>query len=162
MSYQLAKLKVTYNAKLKDHLADTIKNLKTTLSWTNISLPEPARLPRRSWRVFYLTAPFVDKIRKKHYIFHDWRYSFTFDNIQDPRPIMSSILGSMSKDTSCVVAFAWHYPGQAATPDAQDLIQTGYNNYIKRNRMRREQATTGWRSQFRYGNFKQYVPDEYR
>lgn len=109
-----------------------------------------------------MKSPFGDKIRKKHYVFHDWRYAFTFDNVEDPRPVMSTVLGAMSKDTACTVDFAWHYPGDVPVLDASQKIEEGHSRYVAKNQLRQQQSTTGWRSMFRNWNIKQYVPDEYR
>jgi len=162
MSYRLARLKVVYNARLRGELDMTIDNLKSTLGWLPTPLPMPERLPRRSWRVWYLKSPFREKIRKKHYVFHDWRYAFTFSDVEDPRPIMSSVLGAMSKETACTVDFAWHYPGDNPSREVSDQIEAGRSNYLAKNRYRQQQATTGWRSMFKHWNLKQYIPDEYR
>ena len=112
--------------------------------------------------MWYLKSPFAEKIRKKHYVFHDWRYSFTFSDIEDPRPIMSTILGAMSKDTACTVDFAWHFPGDTSSPEIVQQIEQGRSAYLTRSQFRQQQSTTNWRSQFRHWNLKQYVPDEYR
>ena len=165
-NYQLASLKVVYCSKLRDHLQRTIDNLKGSLEWQAYTLPTPQRLPRRAWRVWYLTAPFRNKLRKKHYIFHDWRYSFTFDNVTDPRPIISTALGSMTSDTSCTLNFNWFHPGtqqlsQNKSSIAKQLIQAR-SKYEAKNKERILQESAGWRQMYRHGNLKQYLPDEAR
>merc|ERR1712039_666771 len=47
----------------------------------------------------------------RHYVFHDWRYQFTFRDVQDVQSTVSTVLGSMTPETSCVCHFSWHFPG---------------------------------------------------
>jgi hypothetical protein len=116
--YQLYRLSVTYTSKLRPELAQTIAKLRETLPWTSLPLPTVTRKPRRAWRITYLRSPFGQKIAIRHYIFHDWRYNCTFYFVKNPQEALSTILGSMTKETNCSVDFTWHYPGQEAKPIA--------------------------------------------
>merc|ERR1712122_247124 len=49
--------------------------------------------------------------QRSHYVFHDWQYQFTFNNVEDVKATMGTVLGSMTPETSCVCHFSWHYPG---------------------------------------------------
>merc|ERR1712118_52279 len=86
-------------------------NLRRSLEWSGERWPLPQRLPRRAARVSYLRGPFKGKISIRHYIFHDWRYQFTFRGVQDVRAAVSTVLGSMTPETSCVCHFSWHSVG---------------------------------------------------
>ncbi|CAE8725757.1 unnamed protein product [Polarella glacialis] len=112
--YNLATLRFVYTSKLKKELQFTIQNLRRTLEWSNESWPVPQRLPRRAWRVSYLKRPFKCKSTVRHYVFHDWRYQFTFRDVQDVQSTVSTVLGSMTPETSCVCNFNWHFPGAPA------------------------------------------------
>ena len=165
--YELTSLAVTYTARLRPHLVRTIANLKGAVDAASpgaVPLPVPQRLPRRAWRVWYLKSPFRDTIRKKHYVFQDWRYRFTFKSVADARPVMSSVLGAATKETSATVDFAWHFPGTGdfATKESEGLIRRGRENYLRKNAAWLQQSQGGWRQQYAHWNFKQYVPMEER
>ena len=96
--------------------------LPTAQSVTHSAQPEkhlftkllPKRLPRRAWRVTYLKSPFKHKCAVKNYVFHDWRYSFTFENLRDNQTmeqVLSSCLGSMKDDVNCIAEFNWYHAG---------------------------------------------------
>eukprot|EP00931_Biecheleriopsis_adriatica_P119513 TRINITY_DN9473_c0_g1_i2.p1 TRINITY_DN9473_c0_g1~~TRINITY_DN9473_c0_g1_i2.p1 ORF type:complete len:172 (+),score=19.87 TRINITY_DN9473_c0_g1_i2:129-644(+) len=112
--YSLATLRFTYTSKLRRELQFTIQNLRRTLEWSDGQWPAPQRLPRRAWRVSYLKRPFKCKTTVRHYVFHDWRYQFTFRDVQDVQSAVSTVLGSMTPETSCVCHFNWHFPGAPA------------------------------------------------
>eukprot|EP00746_Dinoflagellata_sp_MGD_P089212 gnl/MRDRNA2_/MRDRNA2_35231_c0_seq2.p1 gnl/MRDRNA2_/MRDRNA2_35231_c0~~gnl/MRDRNA2_/MRDRNA2_35231_c0_seq2.p1 ORF type:complete len:191 (+),score=23.91 gnl/MRDRNA2_/MRDRNA2_35231_c0_seq2:58-573(+) len=128
--YRLAVFRVVYTARLRNELTFTIQNLKRSLEWSNEPWPTPRRLPRRAASVTYLKSPFVHKTALRHYIFHDWRYAFTFRNVSDPRKTISTALGAMSPDTSCVCHFSWHSGGDPeytkfyTEDEAQELINS--------------------------------------
>mmetsp|Transcript_11039 Transcript_11039/g.20028 ORF Transcript_11039/g.20028 Transcript_11039/m.20028 type:complete len:175 (-) Transcript_11039:128-652(-) len=111
--YRLATLRFVYQSRLRKELQYSIQNLRRTLEWSNESQkwPLPQRLPRRAQKVSYLRAPFKGKITAKHYVFHDYRYHFTFRDVKDVQCTLSTVLGSMTSETSCVCHFYWHYPG---------------------------------------------------
>ncbi len=134
-----------------------------------LDLPAPKRLQRRAWRVWYNKAPHAIGWSKRHYVFHDWRYAFSFSNVKDVRRTINSLLGSMAKDTSCVVDFSWHSPGSAeyvamldrsmAEKDhAAELIETGYKSNLEKANSIRE-LTAGAQSvqKHRFMNYRQYV-----
>ena len=165
--YQLADLTVTYTAKLREQLVRTIGNLKSAIDAASaVETPQATRLPRRAWRVWYLKSPFRDSIRKKHYIFQDWRYQFRFSRVADVRPVISSVLGAATRDTSSTVDFAWHFPGTkefpATLPDTASLISQGRANYLRKNALWLQETQGGWRQQYAHWNYKQYVPREQR
>ncbi|CEM19029.1 unnamed protein product [Vitrella brassicaformis CCMP3155] len=112
--YQLTRLRVIYTAREKHQLNQTIDNLRRTIEWAkaehHIDWPTPRRQARRQWRVTYIKGPFHPK-SYRHWVFSDYRYSFTFFNVKDPRPVMSAVLGSMSSQTFCECQFAWHHQG---------------------------------------------------
>eukprot|EP00440_Ansanella_granifera_P001762 gb/GFBE01001900.1/.p1 GENE.gb/GFBE01001900.1/~~gb/GFBE01001900.1/.p1 ORF type:complete len:173 (+),score=29.80 gb/GFBE01001900.1/:1-519(+) len=112
--YSLATLRFTYTSKLRRELQFTIGNLRRTLEWSNEQWPVPQRLPRRAWRVSYLKRPFKCKTTVRHYVFHDWRYQFEFRDVQDVQSAVSTVLGSMTPETSCVCHFNWHFSGSPA------------------------------------------------
>eukprot|EP00405_Crypthecodinium_cohnii_P036378 CAMPEP_0206542478 /NCGR_PEP_ID=MMETSP0325_2-20121206/10185_1 /ASSEMBLY_ACC=CAM_ASM_000347 /TAXON_ID=2866 /ORGANISM="Crypthecodinium cohnii, Strain Seligo" /LENGTH=115 /DNA_ID=CAMNT_0054040521 /DNA_START=551 /DNA_END=898 /DNA_ORIENTATION=- len=58
-----------------------------------------------------MKGPFKGKIAQRHYVFHDWRYQFTFRDVKDVKSTVGTVLGSMSPETSCVCHFSWHFPG---------------------------------------------------
>mmetsp|Transcript_22577 Transcript_22577/g.42553 ORF Transcript_22577/g.42553 Transcript_22577/m.42553 type:complete len:182 (-) Transcript_22577:65-610(-) len=120
--YSLATLRFVYTSKLRRELQFSITNLRNTLEWSQEAWPLPHRLPRRSWRVHYIKRPFRCKIAMRHYVFSDYRYQFTFRDVQDVPSAVSTVLGSMTPETSCVCHFNWHYEG---APDYNRLIQTG-------------------------------------
>merc|ERR1719458_1856577 len=104
-------------------------NLRRTLEWSSEEeWPVPQRLPRRAWRVVYLKGPFKGKTSQRHYVFHDWRYQFTFRHVNDVQSAVSTVLGSMTPETSCVCHFSWHFPGAplyrrfATEEDARQLV----------------------------------------
>merc|ERR1740138_698936 len=109
--YRLAALRFVYTSKLRRELQFTIQNLRRTLEWSPEQWPLPQRLPRRAYRCTYLKGPFKGKTALRHYIFHDWRYQFTFRGVEDVQSAVSTVLGSMTPETSCVCHFAWHFPG---------------------------------------------------
>eukprot|EP00928_Gymnodinium_smaydae_P049230 TRINITY_DN33022_c0_g1_i1.p1 TRINITY_DN33022_c0_g1~~TRINITY_DN33022_c0_g1_i1.p1 ORF type:complete len:172 (+),score=30.98 TRINITY_DN33022_c0_g1_i1:137-652(+) len=109
--YGLSTLRFVYTSKLRKELQFTISNLRRTLEWTPESWPVPQRLPRRAYRVTYAKGPFRGKTALKHYVFHDWRYQFTFRGVRDVQSAVSSVLGSMTPETSCVCHFSWHFQG---------------------------------------------------
>lgn len=112
--YKLSSLKFIYTSKLRRELQFTVQNLRRTLEWSAESWPVPQRLPRRAYRITYLKGPFRGKTSQRHYIFHDWRYQFTFRDVNDVRAAVSTVLGSMTPETSCVCHFSWHFPGAPA------------------------------------------------
>ena len=116
--------------------------------------------------MWYLKSPFRDSIRKKHYIFQDWRYQFRFRRVADVRPVISSVLGAATRDTSSTVDFAWHFPGTqefpATLPDTVSLISQGRANYLRKNALWLQETQGGWRQQYAHWNYKQYVPREQR
>ncbi|CAD7961609.1 unnamed protein product [Amoebophrya sp. A120] len=69
----------------------------------------PRRLQRRAWRITYLRAPFRYKTSIRNYVFHDWRYEFSFYHVgkSEIRPVLSACLGSMPEDVNCKVEFVW-------------------------------------------------------
>mmetsp|Transcript_25538 Transcript_25538/g.67501 ORF Transcript_25538/g.67501 Transcript_25538/m.67501 type:complete len:176 (+) Transcript_25538:40-567(+) len=109
--YHLATLRFVYTAKLRRELQYTVGNLRRTMEWSDESWPLPQRLPRRAFRVTHLKSPFKNKIAQRHYVFHDWRYQFTFRDVKDVQSTVSTVLGSMTPETSCVCHFSWHFPG---------------------------------------------------
>mmetsp|Transcript_137143 Transcript_137143/g.292939 ORF Transcript_137143/g.292939 Transcript_137143/m.292939 type:complete len:174 (-) Transcript_137143:56-577(-) len=109
--YKLATLRFVYTSKLRRELQSAVGNLRRTLEWSPEQWPLPQRLPRRAYRCSYLKGPFKGKTALRHYIFHDWRYQFTFRGVQDVQSAVSTVLGSMTPDTSCVCHFSWHFPG---------------------------------------------------
>ncbi|CAJ1382479.1 unnamed protein product [Effrenium voratum] len=109
--YGLATLRFVYTSKLRKELQYTISNLRHTLQWSQEAWPIPQRLPRRAWRVTYLKRPFRVKTTVRHYVFHDFRYQFTFRDVKDVPAAVSTVLGSMTPETSCVCHFNWHYHG---------------------------------------------------
>jgi len=120
--YGLATLRFVYTSKLRKELQFSIANLRRTSEWSSEAWPLPQRLPRRAWRVSYLKRPFRSKITIRHYVFHDFRYQFTFRNVKDVSSTVSTVLGSMTPETSCVCHFNWHYQG---TPAYNTVLQTG-------------------------------------
>mmetsp|Transcript_35784 Transcript_35784/g.64927 ORF Transcript_35784/g.64927 Transcript_35784/m.64927 type:complete len:173 (+) Transcript_35784:63-581(+) len=112
--YRLATLRFTYTSKLRRELQYTIQNLRRSLEWSDEAWPVPQRLPRRAWRVSYLKRPFKCKTTVRHYVFHDWRYQFTFSDVEDVPSAVSTVLGSMTPETSCVCNFNWHFQGSPA------------------------------------------------
>eukprot|EP00933_Yihiella_yeosuensis_P001153 TRINITY_DN101887_c0_g1_i1.p1 TRINITY_DN101887_c0_g1~~TRINITY_DN101887_c0_g1_i1.p1 ORF type:complete len:201 (-),score=16.18 TRINITY_DN101887_c0_g1_i1:65-580(-) len=112
--YQLNTLRFVYTSKLRRELQYTIHNLRRTLEWSDEQWPVPTRLPRRAWRVSYLKRPFKCKTTVRHYVFHDWRYQFEFRNVKDVQSAVSTVLGSMTPETSCVCDFNWHFSGSPA------------------------------------------------
>mmetsp|Transcript_57700 Transcript_57700/g.134979 ORF Transcript_57700/g.134979 Transcript_57700/m.134979 type:complete len:175 (-) Transcript_57700:67-591(-) len=111
--YKLATLRFVYQSKLRKELQYSMQNLRQTLEWSNESRkwPLPQRLPRRAFRATYLRAPFKGKITAKQYVFHDYRYHFTFRDVENVQSTLSTVLGSMTSETSCVCHMYWHYPG---------------------------------------------------
>jgi hypothetical protein len=87
--YALANLRITYTSKLRHSLEATVMKLKRGLEWIPAAgsdvLPLPQRLQRRAWRVWYNKAPHAIGWSKRHYVFHDWRYAFTFKDVSDVR-----------------------------------------------------------------------------
>eukprot|EP00425_Heterocapsa_triquetra_P011837 CAMPEP_0195147518 /NCGR_PEP_ID=MMETSP0448-20130528/173557_1 /TAXON_ID=66468 /ORGANISM="Heterocapsa triquestra, Strain CCMP 448" /LENGTH=162 /DNA_ID=CAMNT_0040186105 /DNA_START=15 /DNA_END=503 /DNA_ORIENTATION=+ len=124
-------MRCVYTSKLRRELQYTVANLRRTLEWSNEEWPLPARLPRRAFRVIYLKAPFKNKIAQRHYVFHDWRYQFTFRNVTDVQSTVSTVLGSMTPDTSCVCHFSWHFPG---APIYGELLADGSDEAQQRER----------------------------
>mmetsp|Transcript_54123 Transcript_54123/g.127176 ORF Transcript_54123/g.127176 Transcript_54123/m.127176 type:complete len:185 (+) Transcript_54123:50-604(+) len=120
--YSLATLRFVYTSKLRRELQFSITNLRKTLEWSEETWPVPQRLPRRAWRVSYLKLPFRAKINIRHHVFHDYRYQFTFRNVQDVPAAVSTVLGSMTPETHCVCQFNWHYHG---APDYNRFLVTG-------------------------------------
>mmetsp|Transcript_98453 Transcript_98453/g.195266 ORF Transcript_98453/g.195266 Transcript_98453/m.195266 type:complete len:174 (+) Transcript_98453:70-591(+) len=109
--YRLATLKFVYTSKLRRELQWSVQNLRRTLEWSSDPWPLPQRLPRRAYRVSYIKAPFKGKEFWRHFVFHDYRYQFTFRHVEDVRSTLSTVLGSMTPETSCVCHFSWHFPG---------------------------------------------------
>ncbi|CAK9028544.1 unnamed protein product [Durusdinium trenchii] len=114
--YGLATLRFVYTSKLRRELQYTIANLRRSLEWSGSDKdwPLPQRLPRRAWRVSYLKRPFRAKISIRHYVFHDFRYQFTFRDVKDVPAAVSTVLGSMTPETSCICHFNWHFEGVPA------------------------------------------------
>ncbi|PHJ20157.1 hypothetical protein CSUI_006009 [Cystoisospora suis] len=131
-SYTLRSLKVIYTSRQRSSLQATIDNLKTSLThWSTpssscpsslfsssslsssscIPWPVPRRLARRQWRVTYLKSPFKFKYSLRHYVFVDYRYSFTFYDVKEVQKILGILLGSMTETVSCSCRFSWHFPG---------------------------------------------------
>ncbi|KAF4656301.1 hypothetical protein FOL47_009039 [Perkinsus chesapeaki] len=147
--YKLARLTVVYTATIREHLTNTITNLKLGLKAIDNGVdpvwPMPARQERRAWRVTYNKGPHHHgKYAVKHYVFHDWRYKFTFYNVADPRPVISTVLGSLSGDAAVTCDFAWYFPGteeylsetrktEEAQNDTKELLFQGYEHYLKAN-----------------------------
>merc|ERR1719160_2386142 len=111
VEYKLASLRFTFISKLRKELQFTVQNLRRSLEWSSESWPLPQRLPRRATRVSYLKGPFKGKISTRHYVFHDWQYQFTFRRVEDVQSAVSTVLGAMTPETSCVCHFSWHFPG---------------------------------------------------
>ena len=94
--YQLGKLRVIYTSKLRDDLTASIRKLERTIesatSEERGSLPKPMpfRLQRRAWRVWYNKAPHAIGWSKRHYVFHDWRYGFDYQDVDDPKYVSYS------------------------------------------------------------------------
>ncbi len=128
-------------SKIRNDLERTIKTLGKTLAWVPSNelhaLPAPRRLQRRAWRVWYNKAPHAIGWSKRHYVFHDWRYSFSFEDVNDKRygprifvhvefifvrRTISSILGSMTQDTSCVVDFSWFQTGRSKVSSSDQEV----------------------------------------
>ncbi|KAF4681549.1 hypothetical protein FOZ60_011960 [Perkinsus olseni] len=156
--YKLARLTVVYTATIREHLTSTINNLKLGLKAIDNGVdpvwPMPARQERRAWRVTYNKGPHHHgKFAVKHYVFHDWRYKFTFHNVADPRPVISTVLGSLSGDAAVTCDFAWYFPGteeylsetrktQEAQEDTKELLFQGYEHYLKANYVDMEHRKT--------------------
>ena len=102
--YNLSKLRVVYTSRLRDDLTKSVHKLRNTIdaagssegmnhcfrlneiiSGEMLSKPLPSRLPRRAWRVWYNKAPHAIGWSKRHYVFHDWRYAFTFRDVSDTK-----------------------------------------------------------------------------
>jgi hypothetical protein len=99
--YTLSKLRVILTSKLREDLTASIRKLQeslitsrdpadadlssesTTIASNGVPVPAPTRLGRRAWRVWYNKAPHAIGWSKRHYVFHDWRYSFDFRNVGD-------------------------------------------------------------------------------
>ncbi|KAF4755640.1 hypothetical protein FOZ63_026660 [Perkinsus olseni] len=156
--YKLARLTVVYTATIREHLTSTINNLKLGLKAIDNGVdpvwPMPARQERRAWRVTYNKGPHHHgKFAVEHYVFHDWRYKFTFHNVGDPRPVISTVLGSLSGDAAVTCDFAWYFPGteeylsdtrktQEAQEDTKELLFQGYEHYLKANYVDMEHRKT--------------------
>eukprot|EP00929_Paragymnodinium_shiwhaense_P108361 TRINITY_DN74680_c0_g1_i1.p1 TRINITY_DN74680_c0_g1~~TRINITY_DN74680_c0_g1_i1.p1 ORF type:complete len:173 (-),score=32.37 TRINITY_DN74680_c0_g1_i1:110-628(-) len=126
--YRLSQLRFVYTSKLRRELQFSIGNLRRTLEWSEEAWPVPQRLPRRAYRISYLKGPFKAKQAIRHYVFHDWQYQFTFRDVKDVRKAVSTVLGSMTPETSCVCHFNWHYPGSPAymrltSPEDQQRVE---------------------------------------
>merc|ERR1719277_1016034 len=61
--------------------------------------------------MMYLRSPFRCKTLIRHYVFHDWRYQFSFRHVKDVKSAVSTVLGAMTPETSCTCHFSWHFPG---------------------------------------------------
>ena len=87
--YTLPSLTVTYVSSIRSSLERTISKLKYSLDWIRAAGGHesalPARRERRAWRVWYNKAPHAIGWSKRHYIFHDWRYCFTFKEVSKPQ-----------------------------------------------------------------------------
>jgi hypothetical protein len=82
---------------------------------------------------------------------------------------MSSVLGSMSTDTSCVVNFTWMFPGSGAyqdilginsdvSDDVVRVLQKGYENHVRKNRPLQEIMSADQSiKKHSYLNQRQYV-----
>mmetsp|Transcript_75790 Transcript_75790/g.214273 ORF Transcript_75790/g.214273 Transcript_75790/m.214273 type:complete len:172 (+) Transcript_75790:64-579(+) len=158
--YKLATLRFVYTAKLRRELQYTIQNLRRTLEWSNEEWPLPQRLPRRAFRISYLKGPFKGKTSFRHYVFHDWRYAFTFRQVQDVPTAVSTVLGSMTPETSCVCHFAWHYPGsmaytQFASPEDAERLQRDLERglaAVQRKQSDEVERNKGWYGHSAYWN----------
>lgn len=106
--YGLKTLRVTYISKVHRALEGTIEKLRKSLAWTGNQvaheLPLPQRLQRRAWRVWYNKAPHAIGWSKRHYIFHDWRYAFTFADVTDPRydKICTYSISLVKENNECI------------------------------------------------------------
>jgi hypothetical protein len=166
MAYNLTQLRVTYNSKLRWDLQATIKNLKNSIEANpKISLPLPQRVGRSAWRVWYLKAPFRNKLRKKHFVFFEYKYAFTWNfndpkkQVTSPQATISTALGSMAGDTLGV--FDAEY---ANTSDSAVLneLREGNKNFFKNNELWLKERQGQWRQQYSHWNYKQYVNRELR
>lgn len=87
--YGLSRFRVTYIARIREELERTISNLRRTLDQSpklsSSAVAVPQRHQRRAWRVWYNKAPHAIGWSKRHYVFHDWRYSFDFRSVADAR-----------------------------------------------------------------------------
>eukprot|EP00747_Dinoflagellata_sp_TGD_P169252 gnl/TRDRNA2_/TRDRNA2_197765_c0_seq1.p1 gnl/TRDRNA2_/TRDRNA2_197765_c0~~gnl/TRDRNA2_/TRDRNA2_197765_c0_seq1.p1 ORF type:complete len:172 (-),score=28.18 gnl/TRDRNA2_/TRDRNA2_197765_c0_seq1:134-649(-) len=158
--YRLAALRFVYTSSLRHELQYSISNLRRTLEWSPERWPLPQRLPRRAYRITYLKAPFRGKAAQRHYVFHDWRYQFTFHNVQDIQAAVSTVLGSMTPETSCVCHFSWHFPGapaytvHATEADAQQLerdLESGLAA-VRRKQEEETERMKGWYGHSLYWN----------
>eukprot|EP00927_Polykrikos_kofoidii_P043549 TRINITY_DN37620_c0_g2_i1.p1 TRINITY_DN37620_c0_g2~~TRINITY_DN37620_c0_g2_i1.p1 ORF type:complete len:174 (-),score=23.85 TRINITY_DN37620_c0_g2_i1:48-569(-) len=118
--YRLSTLRFVYTSKLRKELQYTITNLRKTLEWSQQTWPVPQRLPRRAYRFTYLKGPFKGKIAQRHFVFHDWQYQFTFRDVEDVQSAVSTVLGSMTPETSCTCQFFWHFDG--STPYTESSL----------------------------------------
>jgi len=111
---------VVFISKLRPNLQQTISNLQKALPYVQFPKNEagdsflyvyPQRLHRRAWRTCYLKSPVIYKKAQRHYVFHDWRYQFTFKHLPLEGPtanqVVSACLGSMEGDVNCVAEFNW-------------------------------------------------------
>eukprot|EP00921_Rhytidocystis_pertsovi_P002369 GHVQ01004056.1.p1 GENE.GHVQ01004056.1~~GHVQ01004056.1.p1 ORF type:complete len:171 (+),score=9.68 GHVQ01004056.1:216-728(+) len=140
--YFLRSINVVYTARLRTELTKTIENLGRTLDWTTVPYPIPRRLPRRALRITYGKSPYKHRHTIKHYVFQDWRYSFTFYDVKHPRVVVSAILGSMTSDVCCTCHFAWRFNNQDLQNNKVDKISSScgdkadrIRNYIEEDRI---------------------------
>ena len=85
-----------------------------------------------------------------------------FDNVTDVRATVSTILGSMGKETSVNMNFLYFHPGNHSSPTLANNLMTGRQRYLAKNRDWLKELQGGWRQQFSHWNMKQYVPHELR
>lgn len=143
--YRMHSLKVVFISKLRPNLQQTVCNLQQSLPY--VTFPEetekflyayPKRLQRRAWRVTYLKSPFKYKQAIKNYVFHDWRYQFTFRNLttegQTAQEVVSACLGSMDENVNCIAEVNW--TNADGTADTLELAKEEINDLNKIDRLR--------------------------
>eukprot|EP00392_Amoebophrya_sp_AT5.2_P010433 g10493.t1 len=119
------------------------------------------RLQRRAWRITYLRAPFKYKTSIRNYVFHDYRYQFSFlhvDAESEMRPLLSACLGSMPEDVNCKVEFVWaggeEDPGSTCAggvPAKWELLDAAKGE-IEQKQRRQKERDHGWYSQAQHWN----------
>mmetsp|Transcript_88329 Transcript_88329/g.247088 ORF Transcript_88329/g.247088 Transcript_88329/m.247088 type:complete len:183 (-) Transcript_88329:18-566(-) len=138
--YRLSTLRFVYTSKLRRELQYTMQNLRKSLEWSPEPWPLPQRLPRRSFRVTYMKGPFKGKIAQRHYVFNDWQYQFTFREVEDVRAAVSTVLGSMTSETSCVCHFSWHFPGgRLSSPEELEALPEDVRERLREEDLLRRQ-----------------------
>ncbi|CAD7971824.1 unnamed protein product [Amoebophrya sp. A25] len=88
----------------------------------------PKRLQRRAWRITYLRSSNRYKTAIRNYVFHDYRYQFTFFNVPpaQTRQTLSACLGSMPSDVNCQVEFNYAYNGSGKDGDGDESYEADH------------------------------------